>query len=220
MITVGITGNAGSGKSTVAEAWRERGAAVLDADELAREVLDRDRDLRRALAIEFGEHILEPSASADTGAVRREELARCAFASPERTRALNRLVHPPILALMQERFGELRARNERVVAVDAALIFEAGAESLFDRIVLVTAPPAVRIQRLRGRGWPEAIVAGVIAGQTSDAVKVDRADHVIRNEGSPAELRAAALEVLDRILSSAPETPPSEHDVPSPARTL
>ncbi|MBA2566053.1 MAG: dephospho-CoA kinase, partial [Gemmatimonadetes bacterium] len=85
MLTVGLTGNAGSGKSTVAALWRAHGVEVIDADLLARELVDADRDLRRRLALEFGDNVLEPSAGAETGALRRDELARCAFASPART---------------------------------------------------------------------------------------------------------------------------------------
>jgi len=230
MITVGITGNAGAGKSEVAAAWLEQGIEVIDADEVAHQVLDEDRELRRKLAIEFGDQVLEPSASAEVGSINRLELARRAFATPEGTRALNRIVHPTILARLSQRLADARHRaahaagqetpSRRLVAVDAALIFETGAEELFDRIILVTAPPATRIARLRQRGLNEAQIAGVIVGQVSDTQKVDRADYVIHNQGSVEELRAEALEVLTRLLSSpAGEASRSrKHPSPGPRR--
>jgi dephospho-CoA kinase len=110
VLTVGITGSAGSGKSTVARIWHEQGVEVVDADELAREVVDRNPGLRQQLAIEFGDDVLEPSAGADVGRLRRQELARRAFESPERTRALNRLVHPPLLQLFRQRLHEAHRR--------------------------------------------------------------------------------------------------------------
>lgn len=243
MLTVAITGNAGTGKTAVAAIWREQGVEVIDADELAHEVVDSDRELRRKLAIEFGDAILEPSAGAETGALRREELARRAFASPERTRALNRLVHPRVMTLLEQRLAEARRRTAaaaaaadaglvqeergpervaggptgRLVAVDAALIFEAGAERLFDRIVLVTAPAGMRIERMRRRGLPEAVIAGMIVGQVSDAEKLNRADYVIHNDSSLEALRAAALEVLASLLSSSDEASSRSQEPTAPA---
>jgi dephospho-CoA kinase len=107
---VGVTGAAASGKSTVARIWAEHGVEVVDADELAREVVEADPDLRRRLAAEFGEDVLEPSPPGKMGRLRRQELARRAFASPERTAALNRLIHPPLVALFRSRLEAARAR--------------------------------------------------------------------------------------------------------------
>lgn len=108
--TVGLTGAAASGKSTVAGIWAEQGVEVVDADELAREVVEADPDLRRRLAAEFGEGILEPAPAGKLGRLRRQELARRAFTSPERTAALNRLIHPPLVALFHSRLEAARAR--------------------------------------------------------------------------------------------------------------
>ena len=210
MLTIALTGNAASGKSTVAQVWREEGVEVIDADLMARDLVDGDRDLRRALAIEFGEHVLEPSANADTGALRRDELARRAFATPERTRALNRLIHPPLMELLEKRLAEARRGNGRLVAVDAALIFELGVEERFDAIVLVTARREARMERLQRRGLDEATIQGLIASQIPDAEKAARADYVLANDGSLDELRAAAHETLARILSS-PRPHPRPH---------
>ncbi|HEY7461928.1 MAG TPA: dephospho-CoA kinase [Gemmatimonadota bacterium] len=205
--TVGLTGAAASGKSTVAGIWAEHGVEVVDADELAREVVDADPDLRRRLAAEFGEDVLEPAAAGKTGALRRQELARRAFASPERTAALNRLIHPPLVALFRSRLEAARARaaeraSAGLVAVDAALIFEVGMEDLFDVIVLVTAPLESRIARLRARGLEDATIQGLVERQIPDAEKIARADHVLVNDASLDDLRRGALALLARISSS------------------
>lgn len=199
MLTVGLTGNAGSGKTTVADAWREQGVDVIDADRIGHEVLEDDRDVRRALAIEFGEHVLEPSANADAGPVRRGELARRAFASPEATAALNRIVHPPLRRRVQRRLHDARVRGTRLVVVDAALIFELRMEDEFDRIVLVTAPADLRRRRLRDRGVDEALLDGLFASQIPDAGKTSRSHFVLRNDDTPDALRSAARVVLDRL---------------------
>jgi dephospho-CoA kinase len=207
VLKVGLTGNAGSGKSTVARIWGERGVEVIDADELAREVVDTSPELRRRLALEFGDEILEPAPGAQVGALKRQELARRAFASPERTRALNRLVHPPLIELLRRRLrdaGGTRARaGSRLVAADAALIFELGVEDLFDVIVLVMAPLDVRLERLRARGLDDATIQGLVGRQIPDADKVGRAHHVLVNDTSLEALRSRARDLLARIATSA-----------------
>jgi dephospho-CoA kinase len=197
--TIGLTGGAASGKSTVAAVWRESGVEVVDADAMARSLLDEDRDLRRALAIEFGEEVLEGSANADTGRLDRAELARRAFASPERTRALNRLVHPPLRAPRHERLALARASGAPLVAVDAALIFELGLELLFDEVVLVTAPEPQRLERVRARGLDDATARGLLASQLPDEVKAARASRVIVNDGTLDDLRRAAAAALEAV---------------------
>ena len=206
---VGLTGNAGSGKSSVAQLWAERGVELVDADELAREIVDTHPALRRSLALEFGDEILQPSSGGRVGALKRRELARRAFANPERTRALNELVHPPLIELLRRRLREARRRASRrsahLVAVDAALIFELGVEELFDVIVLVTAPLEIRLERLRARGLDEATVRGLVGSQIPDADKIGRAHHVLVNDASLEALRPRALDLLARIAAGAGE---------------
>lgn len=222
VLTAGLTGNAASGKTVVADVWRGYGVEVIDADQLARDVVDGDRHVRQALAIEFGDEVLEASAGAETGAVRRQELARRAFATPDGTPRLNRIVHPPLLALLERRLAEARRRARPValpavsetgaglVAVDAALIFEFGIERLFDVVVLVSAPLEARLERLRRRGLEEPTIQGLLSSQIPDAEAALRADHVIRNDASLEELRAASLDVLARILSEPAGSHPAQ----------
>jgi dephospho-CoA kinase len=209
VLVVGLTGNAGSGKSSVTQLWKERGVEVVDADELAREMVATDPALRRGLALEFGDEILEPSSGGRVGALKRRELARRAFANPERTRALNELVHPPLIGLLRRRLQEARRRAARgaagLVVVDGALIFELGVEDLCDVVVLVTAPLETRLERLRARGLDEGTIRGLVESQIPDADKIGRAHQVLVNDDSLAVLRSRALDLLARIATGAGE---------------
>ena len=129
MISIGLTGNVASGKTTVAERWREAGVRVIDADRLGHDVLREDESAREALVEAFGEGVLAPD-----GAIDRALLGERAFADDAGVRRLNAIVHPPLL-------GRLRAARERaarsgatLVVVDAALIFEFGMEDDLDAV--------------------------------------------------------------------------------------
>ncbi len=194
MITVGLTGNVAGGKTTVADRWRERGVLVIDADRLGHDVLREDLEARAALVETFGEEILGPG-----GAIDRAALGERAFASRAMTDRLNAIVHPPLLRRLEEELARARREGRAVVVVDAALIFEFGLDRDMDVNVLVTAPPAVRADRLRKRGMDEERIALVMASQTPDADKAAACDVVIVNDGSIDALRARADEALDAI---------------------
>jgi len=194
MITVGLTGNVASGKTTVADRWREKGVLVIDADRLGHEVLREDRHARTALVAAFGEDILGPE-----GAIDRVALGTLAFATPETTHRLNVIVHPPLLARLDELLARARAEGRALAVVDAALIFEFGLDVAMDVNVLVTAPPQIRAERLRERGLDEERIARVMASQMPDAEKAAACDFVIVNDGTIEALRARADEVLAAI---------------------
>jgi dephospho-CoA kinase len=144
------------------------------------------------------------------GALDRRELARRAFADPERTRALNAIIHPPLIELLRRRLRDARRRAARggvgLVAVDAALIFELGVEDLFDVVVLVTAPLETRHARLRARGLDEATIRGLVESQVPDADKIGRAHHVLVNDAALDALRTEASDLLARLATGAAET--------------
>ena len=195
MTSIGLTGNVASGKTTVADRWREAGVRVIDADRLGHDVLREDESAREALVEAFGEGILAPD-----GAIDRALLGERAFADDAGVRRLNAIVHPPLL-------GRLRAARERaarsgatLVVVDAALIFEFGMEDALDAVVLVMAPPEVRADRLRKtRHLDDERIARIMATQMPDAEKVKRSDYVVVNDGSIEELVAAADRTLAGI---------------------
>nr|MBA2565528.1 dephospho-CoA kinase [Gemmatimonadota bacterium] len=132
---------------------------------------------------------------------------------------LNRIVHPPLMALLRERLREARSGKSRLVVVDAALIFELGVLDLFDRIVLVTAPAQTRIERLRRRSVDASAVEGLLASQQPDEEKRALAHCVLVNDASRDALEAAALACLDglRALERDRNEQPGPVSSPTPA---
>lgn len=195
MITIGLTGNVASGKTTVAERWNDAGVHVIDADGLGHRVLEEDLDVRGELVDAFGREILAPDGSID-----RAALGERAFDSPEDIRALNAIVHPPLVERLDTELAEARDRGVEVVAIDAALLLEFGVEDALDVLVVVSAPRDVRADRLiRERGLGRERIARIMAAQMPDAEKAAAGDYVIVNDGSIEELGQKADETLERI---------------------
>ncbi len=192
MLTVGLTGNVASGKTTVADHWRAAGVAVVDADRLGHAALEEPA-VRAALVEAFGPQVMAG------GAVDREVLGRAAFAAPERTRRLDEIVHPPLLARLVAELERLEREGRDLAVVDAALVFEFGLDEDLDRVVLVTAPRGLREERLKERGLEADRIGGVMAAQEPDRDKVERSDYVIVNDGSLARLGEEADRVLDAL---------------------
>lgn len=174
--TIGLTGPTGAGKSTVAGLMRLRGFAVVDADRVAREVTAPGSPVLRELAAAFGQDIL------NNGVLDRSLLARRAFSGPESTRALNRITHPPIVERMALARDRAFAGGERVVVLDGAQLFEAGADRICDFTVAVVAPAQVRMERLLRRdGLPREELEKRMAAQFPCEYYESRADMIIRN---------------------------------------
>lgn len=198
MLTVGLTGNVASGKTTVADRWRESGVTVIDADRVGHAVLDEDAEARDALVREFGDGIL----SAD-GRIERAALGEAVFSTPGRISALNAIVHPPLLERLDRELETARVAGAELAVVDAALVFEFGLGEVLDAIVLVTAPARIREERLRAtRGMDAQRFARITETQMPDEEKVEASDYVIVNDGSIERLRAEADAVLAAIRDS------------------
>jgi dephospho-CoA kinase len=208
MMTVGLTGNVASGKTTVADRWRESGVTVIDADRLGHAVLEEDAEARAALVREFGDGILGVD-----GAIDRAALGEAAFAAPQRTASLNAIVHPPLLERLDGELARAREAGAELSVVDAALVFEFGLGEVLDAIVLVTAPAALREERLREtRGMDAERFARIMETQIPDEEKVEACDYVIVNDGSIERLRAEADAVLAAIRDSMDEYDEGEED--------
>ena len=186
MRRVGLTGGIGSGKSTVSAMFADLGAFVIDADAVAREVVEPGSDGLRALVEEFGPHIL----SSD-GALDRAALADLVFSDPGARERLNAITHPRIAARTAELMAELP--EDAVMIHDVPLLAELGLQSAYDLVVVVDAPDDVRIQRLVARGLSEADARARIAAQASRAQRLAIADVVIDNSGDLTSLRAQVL---------------------------
>jgi dephospho-CoA kinase len=190
MLKVGLTGGIASGKSVVAEMFVALGAHLIQADQIAHELMQPGQSVYKAVVEQFGLEILNPD-----GTVNRPRLAEAAFGrgngkGKSRVQELNRLVHPAVIARQDEWMEEVGKQDPAAVAmVEAALIFEAGAARRFDRLVVVTCREEQRAERLAARLKIEIDVARReverrMAAQWPDERKVRGADYVIDNSGS------------------------------------
>jgi len=182
---VALTGGIACGKSAVAGFWRQWGAETLDADDVAHELLAPGGECVRAVAEAFGPEVLAPD-----GGVDRRRLGRIVFADPNARRRLEALVHPAVVRRMREWAADIRRGGRFGVAV-IPLLFEAGLEREWDAVVCVaSAEPAV-MERLAKRGLSPDEAQARIASQWPVREKCARADRVIENNGSLAELESA-----------------------------
>lgn len=189
LFIVGLVGRAGSGKSAVANTLAADGAIVIEADLVGHEVTDRDPEVRAALAREYGDDIYRSDGRLD-----RARVAASVFRDPVARARLDRLVHPRLVARLEERLEGLRARGTRgVVVLDAALLLEWGLERDCDAVIAVTAPQAEQVARLmRGRGWTEAEAEGRLMAQRTDEAFNAAADVTLDNTGSIEDLARLA----------------------------
>jgi dephospho-CoA kinase len=187
VLRVALTGNAAAGKSTVLELFRKWGAAVTDADQLAREAVAPGSPGLAAVLARFGPGILLPDGTLDRAALRRRVMADDA----ERA-ALNAIVHPIVARLAAQAEERLREAGAPLVVHDIPLLFEVLDPADYDTVVLVDAPLAIRRARLEARGLPREEADALIAAQRPSDDKRARSDYVIENGGTRAALEAAA----------------------------
>jgi dephospho-CoA kinase len=184
MLLVGLTGGIGSGKSTVADMLRARGAVILSADAFARDAVAAGTPgFARAVAL-FGPEVVTPDGELD-----RAKVARLVFADDELRAALERIVHPEVRRLTAEGVAR-EAGSDRVVVVDSPLLIETGAHRDFPVVVVVSASAPTQIARLVARGMDEADARARMAAQMPLEERAAAADVLLDNEGTEAELEA------------------------------
>ena len=199
MLLVGLTGNIGSGKSTVAQLLSERGATIIDADVLARRAVERGSKAFDAIVKRWGTSVLAPDGHLD-----RALLRRAVFGNPRELEALNDIVHPEVERLRQQRTDEARSRGYRIVVCDIPLLFEKKMVDRFERIILVDAPRPLRLERLvMDRGLRETEAMDMIAAQMPAELKRARADFVIDNAATLTQLEQRVAEVWASLLQDA-----------------
>jgi dephospho-CoA kinase len=196
MKRLGLTGGIGSGKSTVARMLAERGAVVVDADQIARELVEPGGAALAELVTEFGPRILQAD-----GSLSRGELAALAFSDPRAIERLNAIMHPLIGAEAQRRIND--EPQAAVVVYDMPLLVETGQADLVDLVVVVDVPEAVQLDRaVRLRGLDEADVQRRMSVQASRQDRLARADVVIDNSGSLPQTHEQVDQLWDRLVES------------------
>lgn len=190
MRLIGVTGGIATGKSTVDRMLADHGAIVIDADELAREAVRPGEPTLDEVAARFGRDVIRPDGTLDRGRV-----GEIVFADAEARHDLERITHPRIMELMQERIAAALAGPAPLVAVDIPLLFERAREGMFEGVLLVYAPRDVQLRRLRERnGLDEDAALQRLAAQLPIDEKRDRASWIIDNShGIDATARAVDL---------------------------
>jgi dephospho-CoA kinase len=210
VLLFGLTGGIASGKSTVAARFKERGLSVIDADVLAREVVEPGSEGLAAVVAAFGDRVLDPRGALDgrgegsaPRSLDRKRLGEIVFGDEARRRELNGILHPRIAMLTLTRRGELEARGVEHACYEAALLVENGLAGAFRPLVVVAVSEELQIARTVARdGATEAEARARIRAQLPLAEKVKLADYVIDNSGSIEATRAAADRVLDEVLNT------------------
>ena len=192
----GLTGGIASGKSTVARFLEALGAKVIDADRAGHELLCPPAPVYRKVVSRFGREILNASGEIDRG-----RLGSIVFADPNKLRELNSIVHPALVARIEELAGEFRSRHPKaVIIVDAALIYEAGMADRFAGIVVTWCTPEQQAERLAAKtGLSREEALRRIAAQIPAEEKRRRADYVIDCSGSLEEARAQAEAIYPEL---------------------
>src|SRR5690348_3754115 len=199
MLVIGLTGNIGSGKSTVAQLLSERGATIIDADVLARRAVEFGTPAYDRIVKRWGTSIIGPDRELDRGALRRT-----VFGDAAQLEELNEIVHPEVENLRQRLLDEARQRGDRIVVCDIPLLFEKHMAPRFDRIILVDAPRPIRLERLvRDRGLRETEAMDMIAAQMPAELKRAGADFIIENAGTLNALEQQVLDVWNTLVQEA-----------------
>jgi len=202
MLLVGLTGNIGSGKSTVAQMLSERGATIIDADVLARRAVELGTAAYEKIVARWGNDVLAPDGHLDRAALRR-----IVFANHDQLEELNQIVHPEVERFRARLVDQARKRGDRIVVCDIPLLFERHMTDRFDRIILVDAHRAVRLERLvKDRGLRETEAMEMIAAQMPAELKRARADFVIDNDGTLTQLERRVQDVWAELMTEASVT--------------
>lgn len=206
---LGLTGGIAAGKSMVAEAFRSLGALVISADELAREAVRPGSEALRLLVEHFGRGILQAD-----GSLNRKALAERVFADAGSREALNQITHPAIAHLAEKRLRELACQGAPLVVYEAPLLFEAGAETRVDAVLVVRIDEDLQCLRLMQRdALSEAQARARIAAQMPQAEKLARADYVLDNSGTPEATAVQVRQLYQKLVALRAPT------IPAPAES-
>ena len=194
MRVIGLTGGIGSGKSLAAQFFAELGALVIDADQLARDVISRGTPGFDEIVTHFGDSILS------NGDIDRRALGEIVFHNSEALRVLEGIVHPRVAAAFNEAAQSLT--GDQILVYEIPLLYEKNAADRFDLVITVEADMAVRIARLRAKGLQISEIESRIAAQATRQQRVSVANYVLENSGSEDGLLRQVENIWDGLLAA------------------
>ena len=196
MLKVGLTGCIGSGKSTVSSLFNDWGAYIFNADSVAKEILNYNNTAQGEVIAEFGTDVLDKY-----GKIEKSKLARIAFQDENHQLRLNTIIHPYVFRKIDSSFNEVLERGKHdIFCVDAALIYESGADTHMDYVIVVTSYLRLRTERVMERGdLTRDEFLRRLELQWPDEDKVSMADYVIHNNGTQEDLFTESKKIYDLI---------------------
>ena len=191
MLVIGLTGGIGTGKTEVSRLLSGLGAVVINADQVGHEAYTPQSEAWEAVVKAFGEEILQPD-----GEIDRRKLGGIVFADPAQLAILNGIMHPRMAAIVKEKLVGLEQGGAEVAVVEAAVLFEAGWDSLVNEVWTTESPEEMVVARLQERnGFQPEEIRKRIASQMSSEQRSARAEQVVNNSGNMADLEATVREI-------------------------
>jgi dephospho-CoA kinase len=202
MVSAGLTGGIGSGKSTVAKMFAARGAATLDSDEIGRGLMQPGNVVYDRIVSGFGPDVLLPD-----GQLNRPKIAEIVFNDPDRLKHLNAIVHAPVLREIDRQVFAQRQKNPNaIVVVESAVLFEAGQNRRFDKMIVAWCRPEQQIERYHSKhGVPTEDIERRMAAQMPGDEKKRLADFVIDTSGTVEETERQVEEVFAKLYALSTE---------------
>ena len=195
MLVIGLTGNFGTGKTTVSQILAELGAAMIDADKLGHELLQSRGQAYRDVVVAFGKDILTPD-----GEIDRDKLGQLVFTNTTALAQLNRIMHPRMYTIAQKSIDQYRKQGTRIAVLEAALLIEAGWTPLVDQVWVTTAPDGVIVNRLKKqRGLAEEEILARLHSQMPSQEKVKLADVAIDTDCPLGELKLKVTNLRNNL---------------------
>ena len=197
MLRVGLTGGIGSGKSEVSRFFKQWGAYIFNADKEAKNIIDTNETAQNDIIAEFGTDILDAD-----NKINKQKLARVAFHDEDNQLLLNSIVHPHVFREIDKQFGDVSIKDKhKIFVLDAALIYESGADTHMDYVIVVTSLLRFRTERAMSRGnMTREDFMKRLDLQWPDEDKVHMADFIIPNNSSVDYLEKEAREIFDKLI--------------------
>lgn len=189
---LGITGQAGSGKSTLAKAFVELGAVLIDADQIAKKLVNSNAAIHNQLKKTFGKSFFD-----EHGQLKRRKLGQHVFSDDEILNRLNVIVWPMMIREIHERINEFKQKKVSLVIVDMAVLYETDIDAFCDQVIAVIAPYSILAQRMKERnGWSTVEAVKRLAAQQSDQAFRKKADIIVENDGNVSLLIENAKDIF------------------------